>query len=339
MKYPDNWYHSGQNKRTLGLSRFFRKLAPAVCSGMLVVSAYAKPATDQVLSSLMLDIERAGKGDRLVAVGERGHVIWSDDMGNKWSQSRVPVDVMLTSVYFPTEKTGFAVGHDATIFKTVDGGVNWAAVYEDKAAEVPLLDVFFINENTGFAMGAYGYFLQTSDAGKTWNNWADRTSNDEELHLNAMTRLDNGTLLMAGEAGLLLRSIDDGKFWEKLETPYDGSFFGVQSLDQKGTAVAFGLRGNAFMTKDSGLTWKELDTGTEQTLFDGVVLDGDQPLLVGSGGALALKSGADSLVSNLNDRATLTGVIQARDNFYVITSENGVRRVGPGILGQSLSRQ
>ena len=341
MKFPFfSFLALGDRRPQLSPVLLFRKLCRTglvLCLGSLTFSASAQPASEQVLSSLMLDVERAGESGRLVAVGDRGYVLWSDDMGKQWQQARVPEEVMLTSVHFPVEKTGYAVGHDASIFKTVDGGQTWVSVYRDKEAEIPLLDVFFISQNVGFVMGAYGYFMKTGDGGKTWNDWAGKAENEEELHLNAMTRLDNGTLVIAGEAGLLMRSVNNGEFWEKLDAPYEGSFFGVQSLAQNSAAVAFGLRGNAYVTHDSGLSWKALETGTEQTLFDGVVLGDNFPLMVGTGGALALKSGEDSLVSNLKDRATLTGIIQARDNSYVITSENGVRRVGPDVLGQQYS--
>ncbi len=323
-------------KPTHGSFRLLQPLA-LMLAALWPVSSLAQPASEHVLNSLLLDIDRAEGSSRLVAVGDRGHVIWSDDMGHKWHQTRVPSEVMLTAVSFPSPSTGYAVGHDASIFKTVNGGESWSQVFEDKAAEVPLLDVFFVDEQAGFALGAYGYFVQTSDGGKTWHDWSLRTGNEDEMHLNAMTRLDDGTLIIAGEAGLLLRSVDNGNVWEALEAPYDGSFFGIEPFDGRNSAIAFGLRGNAYITRNSGESWSELETGTKQTLFDGVVMDGGVPLLVGGSGAIALKIEEDSLVSNLADRSTLTGVVQTRDDFYVVTGERGVRRVGPDFLGQSLS--
>ena len=51
------------------------------------------------LSGLMLDVTRAG--ERLVAVGAYGNILYSDDSGNSWRQARVPVQVSLTAVSFP----------------------------------------------------------------------------------------------------------------------------------------------------------------------------------------------------------------------------------------------
>ena len=60
------------------------------------VLAAAAPASDAVYAiesakaakSLMLDVVHAGK--RLVAVGDRGHILYSDDQGATWMQAKVP---------------------------------------------------------------------------------------------------------------------------------------------------------------------------------------------------------------------------------------------------------
>ena len=73
--------------------------------------------------SLLLDIDRAGS--RLVVVGERGHILYSDDTGDTWQQAKVPTRQMLTAVHFPSPKLGWAVGHDGLVLATVDGGEHW----------------------------------------------------------------------------------------------------------------------------------------------------------------------------------------------------------------------
>ena len=53
--------------------------------------------------AMMVDVVRAG--DRVIAVGEHGIVLYSDTNGKTWQQAAVPVSVTLTAVYFPhTEK-------------------------------------------------------------------------------------------------------------------------------------------------------------------------------------------------------------------------------------------
>ena len=55
--------------------------------------------------SMLLDVVEAG--NRLVAVGDRGHVIYSDDDGRSWTQANVPVTTALTSVFFSDNQHGW----------------------------------------------------------------------------------------------------------------------------------------------------------------------------------------------------------------------------------------
>ena len=56
-------------------------------------------------------VVRAGGGRRLVAVGERGLAIHSDDDGQSWAQAEVPVGCTLTALRFADERRGWATGN------------------------------------------------------------------------------------------------------------------------------------------------------------------------------------------------------------------------------------
>ena len=66
----------------------------------------------------------ATAGQSVVAVGERGIILMSVD-GKAWKQSASPVDVLLNAVFFLDSQHGWAVGHDAAIIATEDGGKTW----------------------------------------------------------------------------------------------------------------------------------------------------------------------------------------------------------------------
>jgi hypothetical protein len=130
-----------------------------------------KPAEIEplVAGSLLLDLAVAG--NRLVAVGERGHVLISDDQGATWRQAKsVPTRVMLTAVFFVDGQYGWAVGHDETIINTVDGGDNWTRSHFAPEAQQPLLDLWFANRVSGIAVGAYGAYFTTNDGGRNWSS-------------------------------------------------------------------------------------------------------------------------------------------------------------------------
>lgn len=90
---------------------------------------------------------------RLVAVGDHGVIVLSDD-GATWRQAHsVPVDGLLTALSFVDERQGWAVGHGGVVLHTEDGGETWALLppLEDRPV---LLSVWFENARHGVVVGA-----------------------------------------------------------------------------------------------------------------------------------------------------------------------------------------
>ena len=240
--------------------------------------------------SLLLDLAWAGK--RVVAVGERGHILHSDDAGKTWTQAQVPASANLTAVWFADEKNGWAVGHVETILRTQDGGESWELVHFEPENPQPLLDVCFADASRGVAVGAYGVIYVTTDGGAVWSQvpfepeplpGAEKVAPAEdemetevdlgfEFHLNAIARGPGHRMYLGAEAGRLFRSDDDGTHWRELPSPYDGSFHGVLPLEGD-ALLAFGLRGNLFRSEDGGATWSAVPTGTTALLDAGARID------------------------------------------------------------------
>jgi photosystem II stability/assembly factor-like uncharacterized protein len=228
---------------------------------------------------VLLDVTTAGP--RLVAVGERGIVILSDDNGTTWRQARVPTSVSLTSVDFPSPTKGWAVGHSGVVLHSKDGGQTWerqldgilaarlayqVAQMENKrlgpdneaarqqlaaaqllvkdGAEKPFLDVAFTNEEVGIIVGAYGLIFHTMDGGKTWASWINRIDNPKGFHFYNL-QVDRNLIYLAGEQGLFCFSDDGGQSFRRITTPYRGSFF-TSTLSKSGKLLIAGLRGNAY---------------------------------------------------------------------------------------------
>lgn len=254
-------------------------------------SRLIRPAlpSDRASSSLLLDITTAG--DRLVAVGERGHILYRDP-GQAWQQAPTPVIAHLTGVHFATPQLGFAVGHEAIILRTRDAGASWELMNQD-TEEPPLLGVYFVSETTGFAVGGYNQLLMTEDAGESWSFIGDRLPNPDEYHNNAIIQHPDGSLFIAGERGNLFRSDDLGEQWQQLPLDYDGSLFGL-FVTTNGDLIATGLRGNLFISQDRGNQWQALEHEGEQTLNGGLALADGQLLLVGQNGEY-LAGTADAL--------------------------------------------
>lgn len=317
-------------------------------------------------NSLMLDI--AQFGDRLVVVGDRGHVLISDDQGRSWTQKRTPTRAPLTGVWFHDRELGWAVGHDAVILRTEDGGESWCRVHWAPELERPLFDVWFEDPLNGFAVGAYGYLLRSEDGGLSWqeemlefagggpvddaqdpdefddgagddeadwddDDWQDDEQTGADLHMNRIIASGgDGRLFVVAEAGTVYRSEDAGRTWVALQPPYDGSFFGGLPLDD-GSMLVFGLRGNMFRTWDGGASWRQVRLPVDTSLFGGTRLADGGMLVVGTAGVMLISREGDRFrLVQRPDRKALVGTVSTGDGAVVVIGEPGVERLERGAL-------
>ena len=280
--------------------------------------------TGKASSSMLLDVANAGK--RLVAVGERGHVVYSDDNGGTWAQAAVPVSVTLTAVSFPTPEKGWAVGHDGVVLHTSDGGKTWAKQ----------LDGSRVN---GLVLAQVEKVLA---AKKAEHGDPNAIKSLESFRKDAAAAVEEGPSrpfldvwfrderegLVVGAFGMILRTEDGGGTWTPILDRIDNldglhyyaicqagpalflageagmlfrsDDFGANWARQKppyegsyfGLAanktatVAFGLRGRAVRSVDGGRSWELVTTPSASALSGGRAFSDGSLWLVGSDGAV-----------------------------------------------------
>jgi photosystem II stability/assembly factor-like uncharacterized protein len=322
----------------------------------------AQPAQANVraAASLQLSVTRAGK--RLVSVGERGLVLLSDDDGRSWRQARqVPVSVALTQVRFVSDSLGWAVGHSGVVLHSADGGDTWqrqldgvtaakivaeaaraAAASGDPAAlkhqreaeglvqdgpDKPFLGLHFADANRGWVVGAYGLALVTQDGGKTWASLMARIPNPGGKHLYAVGEA-GGRLLLAGEQGTLIRSTDGGASFQRLTTPYTGTFFGALEVADGGL-LAYGLRGNVWRSADQGANWTRIELAQPVTLSAALKLADGAVLLADESGRLLRGDAAGKAFAPLVGALPtgLSSLAQAADGALIVSGARGLSRI------------
>jgi len=272
-------------------------------------------------SSLLLDVTAAG--ERLVAVGEWGHIVYSDDQGANWTQATVPVDVTLTAISFADEKNGWAVGHDAVILHSADAGQTWTVQSKQPELEQPLFSVYFSDAQNGFAVGAYSLYMTTADGGATWTQ---KKIGDSDFHMNGIFKAKSGELVIAGEAGHVFRSKDKGENWEILQTPYSGSFWNGLGLAD-GSLLVFGMRGNIWHSADGGTTWNQVANKSTSSIQSGRILSDGRVVLIGLEGTVQIsKDGGKTFVyAPRDDRAAMAALIQTKDGVVHVFGEEGAK--------------
>ncbi|HYJ41688.1 MAG TPA: hypothetical protein VEW08_12930 [Steroidobacteraceae bacterium] len=318
-------------------------IAPGITQAQLDPNDGAnRPAEIEPLASSSLLLDLAVAGQRLVAVGERGHVMLSDDHGATWRQAKsVPTRVLLTAVFFVDAEYGWAVGHDETILNTADGGENWTRSHFAPEAQQPLLDLWFANRVSGIAVGAYGAYFTTNDGGRHWSSARfsappTQPANEDEpppdYHLNRIVGVGN-RLYVAAEGGKLYRSDDRGASWRALPSPYQGSFFGLVPIRGEGL-LAFGLRGHLFRSADAGETWHELESHTTAMLTDGIAINDLRVVIGGLAGVLLVSADAGETfkLTQQDDRKGMSALLPGPAGTVIVAGEGGVRtiRVGEG---------
>jgi photosystem II stability/assembly factor-like uncharacterized protein len=329
-----------------------QRLLAFLLSSLFFLNAFSQqlPAMQAPLASksLMLDIIKIND-KQLVAVGERGHILLSNDAVT-WRQANVPLRTTLTAVYFVDATHGWAVGHDATILFSPDGGENWEIQQYLPAKEKPLLDITFKNKNEGIAIGAYGQQYRTSDGGKNWtfefheeflfpedlDYLEELKQEDEEAYLDEQGSIlahfngifkDGRTLYMVGEVGLIAKSNDFARKWLPFDSIYQGSFNDI-SRTQQGNLLVAGLRGNVFRSLESGTKWEHINTGT-QALLNSIVLGDNGKIYVLGNNGVILQSDDDGVSFSLNTQADGKALISGvwfKDQL-VIVSEVGIKTV------------
>jgi len=333
---------------------------PVVAQGF--VDVLDTPAQVSHLAQHGLLVGLASAGERLVAVGQRGHILYSDNGGESWQQARVPVSSDLVAVHFPSASHGWAVGHDGVVLHSADGGESWQRQFDgrqvgptmlnhyralaranpqsealaalvseaqrmtEEGADKPFLDVWFESERVGYIVGAFNLIFRTEDGGSSWTPWLERTENPSALNLYAI-RPAGGELLIAGEQGLLLRLDHGSGRFVPSPTPYAGSFFGI--LGTPDVALVFGLRGNLFRSVDAGASWSQVETGLPVSITSGTRLADGRLALLSQAGHLLLSSD-DGASFQLQPQPAMTPVAAAQASTtgaLVLVGMRGARRL------------
>ena len=292
-------------------------------------------------------------GDYGWAVGHDGVILYSSDAGKTWVKQFDGYLANSAIVAAATKskqrakdrlEAAEAAGDDVAIeeaemaLETATYGLQDAQYDQTTGSTKPFLDVWFYDAKRGYAVGAYGMFFYTQDGGTTWEDVSARLPNPDRLHLNSIAAVGPRSLAMVGEMGMILRSDDLGQSWHSMDSPYEGSLFGLIAAGDK--QLMFGLRGHVFSSVDGGISWDEKATGSEQTLLSGTI-GRKHTLLVGNGGSVVIFDAQmqKPRASILEGRKAFAAVAEASDGNFIIVGEAGVKRLNAAgeLIDQTIS--
>lgn len=311
-------------------------------------------ASAKAAGSVLLALAQAGP--RLVAAGERGIILWSDDGGASWRQASVPVSVSLTALRFTSARDGWALGHSGVLLRTRDGGQSWARQMDGKQAAAlvldaakaagaqgpalaeaermvadgpskPFLDLHFFDPQNGLLIGAFGMVFATADGGQSWQPAQQRLANPQGKHLYAIAG-DGATCVIAGEQGAVFRSTDRGRTFTTHATGYEGSYFGALALAPR-SALVFGMRGNVRRSDDAGATWQKSEIAAGASITAGLRLRDGSLLLADETGQLYRSTDEGKRFVHLAppQPSPFTAVVQPGDGKLLLSGVRGITSV------------
>ncbi|KAB0498057.1 WD40/YVTN/BNR-like repeat-containing protein [Pseudomonas moorei] len=318
----------------------------AVCLMVALTIGYTfspkKPPQEELLATRPDRVQINGLlnlGSRVVAVGERGSILLSDDQGVSWQPARIEMqrNATLTAVVALDDKRLLAVGHDGWILRSLDAGSSWQEMRHDSDLGEPLLGIWTGGGDTVMAFGSFGKFYQSLDAGQTWTA---QPLDIDNAHLNSMAGGNDGRRMLVGEQGLVLRTVDAGQHWQTLPAFYSGSLFGIVRLSADNW-VTYGMRGHVFVSHDFGDSWTQINVGNQLPLYGHVLLpDHSGLVIVGAGSSVVRLDAQGALVGTgrLAGLGTLTSATMVGSRLLV-GGERGVLQGSGGSVAAVLTTQ
>jgi len=216
-------------------------------------------------------------GDRLIAVGSRGVIAFSDDEGVTWSQAYVPISSSLNALHFPSEDHGWVVGHAGVILHSSDRGETWKLQYDgqravedqlvlaekkltlmreafDKADSVGKEELEYDLEDAEFAVSDAKFEKSLGPANPFLDVWFRNNKHGYAV----------------GAYGLFFATVDGGENWEiksdRLENYDRYHLNSISGLGDTGVLIV-GEAGTVFGSYNEGLDWEVLYTPYQGSFF------------------------------------------------------------------------
>ena len=305
----------------------------------------AAPAIQTPLAKNRLLLGLAAQGGRVLAVGEQGHILWSDDAGGTWTHAAVPVSRMLTAVAFSDAGHAWATGHDGLLLASDDRGETWrvaidgidiaemqaAAAREEVARLEAVIDAMADDapglEDTSYALDDAIFDLEDAEA-------LLETGITSPLLGLCFVSAEHGYAF--GAYGVLLETRDGGDSWQlvsrRLDNPDKKHLYAMTPVTDDALLVV-GEAGTAHRSEDGGATWMATDIGYAGSLFGALSIAGDEVVAFGLRGRLFRSSDAGSSWREVDgdERATLVGGTRLPDGRVALVGAAGTLLVGqPG---------
>lgn len=288
-------------------------------------------------TSMIMDV--VNNNGRLVAVGERGHILYSDSTGQRWTQAEVPVSVTLTAVCFASAKKGWAVGHDAVVLHTFDGGRTWQKQLDGtKINHLMLAQLHELMDAKSHAlkkaqkktdtMQQQALSTELEDLGFFLSDVEMAVQEGATSPLMDVWFKNAHEGIAVGAYGMIFGTIDAGATWQplldRIHNPQGLHYYGIT---QYGKALFIaGEKGLLFRSDDWGKNWQPLPSPYKGSFFGITGSPGSRCLITfGLGGATfySHNQGEHWSISDVNSQTSVSGGTVLADGSVCLACVDG----------------
>jgi photosystem II stability/assembly factor-like uncharacterized protein len=151
----------------------------------------------------------------------------------------------LASIFFVDSNTGYTVGENGLILKTLNGGTTWTIQPSGTTNE--LSSVYFTDTETGYIVDLEGTIRKTTNGGTSWTSLNSENANE----LWSVYFPDANKGYTVGEYGTILITTNGGTHWTNQTSGTLKSLYSVYFTDAN-TGYAVGDSGTILKTTNGG---------------------------------------------------------------------------------------
>ena len=261
--------------------------------------------------------------------GNSSGVFKSTNGGNTWNAANTGLgntSVLSLAIDPITPSTLYAGVYGSGIFKSVDGGANWAIHTSPSVWFIQTIAVDPSNPNTVYvgANSSPGGVSKSTDGGVSWQLLGNGLTGDFVSGL-AIDAITPSTIYASTNEGLF-KSIDSGLSWTSL-----GSFGGSLVIDPITSTTLYRFSsGGVFKSIDSGNNWSPINNGLTYPFVSSLIVNPKTPAMLYVG-VNVYPPDDDAFVAKLNSSGTaliystlLGGSPAPNDSFFLNDEGNAI---------------
>ncbi len=225
------------------------------------------------------------RGSRVVAVGDFGTVLVSEDAGRTWRTPATGTDRTLWAVALSPRGEIWGVGRAGAVVFSRDAGRSVELRPTPFARH--LFGVFAPAPQHALAVGDFGLQLVTEDSGRSWSC----LPREDDVILGRIAAA-GGDAVMVGEFATVERLASGsppGRPGRIVDSPEDLYLYDVWADERGDTAVAVGPEGTILRSRDGGALWSPVHTDFDADLY-GVGGHRQRVVVVGEEGFIAVST-------------------------------------------------